>query len=41
MGTYPTALSNEIVVNVDSNFFIAVFKAKYAVRTLLANIASM
>jgi hypothetical protein len=37
---HTTALSNEIIVNVDDNFFIVVFKAKYAVRTL-ANIASM
>jgi O-antigen/teichoic acid export membrane protein len=27
---HPTALSNEIIVNVDDNFFIVVFKAKYA-----------
>jgi hypothetical protein len=37
---HPTTLSNEIIVNVDGNFFIVIFKAKYAVRTL-ANIASM
>jgi len=28
-----TTLSNEIIVNVDGNFFIVVFEAKYAVRT--------
>lgn len=30
---HPTELSNEIIVNIDGNYFIVVFKAKYPVRT--------
>lgn len=32
----PTALSNEIIVNVDGNSFIVIFKAKYALSPLAA-----